>query len=275
MRVVLLTALVAAACSENRTPSGGVDAGLPALECLPNLDGQIDADELPVALELAVDYLLTEPATVDVAGAFDSDGVRVWDFATESAADREITFAAAPITNQWYADSFPDGDIAVATDGDARVDAVYRKDAAALWLLGLASREENPPGGKTLLRYQSPVALFRFPIRSGDRYTEVGSVTAGTLDGLPYTGTDTYEVVVDGSGRLELPYVSFTQAHRVRVHVVVAPAAGGVTTSRRQVSFLFECFGEVARATSKPDEANDDFTDAAELRRFALSRRTP
>jgi hypothetical protein len=252
-----------------------VDGGLPALECLPNLDGVITADELPVALEQAVDYLVTSPATVDIGGQFGDDGVRVWSFTAESAADREVTFAAAPLGAQWYADSFPGGEIVVANDVDGTIESIYRKDESALWLLGLASREENPGAGKTLIRYQSPVALFRFPLASGDRYTEVGDVVAGTLNGLAYTGTDTYEIEVDGSGRLELPYVQFTQAHRVRVHVTAAPAAGGVTTSRRQVSFLFECFGEVARATSKPDESNPDFTDAAELRRFALSRRKP
>jgi hypothetical protein len=31
---------------------------------------------------------------------------------------------------------------------------------------------------------------------------------------------------------------------------------------------MFECFGEIARATSQPNETNDDFTTAAELRRF-------
>jgi hypothetical protein len=36
----------------------------------------------------------------------------------------------------------------------------------------------------------------------------------------------------------------------------------------RQTSFFFECFGEVARATSQPNETQDDFTTAAELRRL-------
>ena len=48
------------------------------------------------------------------------------------------------------------------------------------------------------------------------------------------------------------------------------PLDVGASTSRRQVSFLFECFGEVARATSLPDETVVDFTTAAELRRLSL-----
>jgi hypothetical protein len=39
---------------------------------------------------------------------------------------------------------------------------------------------------------------------------------------------------------------------------------------KRTTLFLFECFGEVARAESRPDEASPDFTTAAYLRRFAL-----
>jgi hypothetical protein len=67
-----------------------------------------------------------------------------------------------------------------------------------------------------------------------------------------------------------LPHLTFTDAYRVRTKVTVEPAVGGVTVTRRQVSFLFECFGEVARATSRDDEALEDFTQAAEVRRFSL-----
>jgi hypothetical protein len=97
----------------------------------------------------------------------------------------------------------------------------------------------------------------------------VGEVRDATLRGLPHASRDTYEVRVDAAGRLELPDFTFTQVHRVRTRVTLAPAAG-VTTTQRQVSFLFECLGEVARATSRPDEAEDDFTVAAEVRRLGL-----
>jgi hypothetical protein len=36
------------------------------------------------------------------------------------------------------------------------------------------------------------------------------------------------------------------------------------------VSFWFECFGEIGRATSRANEPASDFTTAEELRRFAL-----
>ncbi|MGZ3477278.1 MAG: hypothetical protein ACXWUG_27430, partial [Polyangiales bacterium] len=61
---------------------------------------------------------------------------------------------------------------------------------------------------------------------------------------------------------------TFDQVHRVRTKVTVAPSAGGMPTSKRQVGFVAECFGEVVRATSKNDEPNPDFTTAVELRRL-------
>jgi hypothetical protein len=36
------------------------------------------------------------------------------------------------------------------------------------------------------------------------------------------------------------------------------------------VSFFFQCFGEVARATSQTNDTNENFTTAAQVRRFGL-----
>lgn len=267
--ITLYLAAALPACTENRTPATGQDAGATVLSCLPNLDGRIDADELPVALEARASYFVSENTPVQLAGMADGNALR-WSFPDETSADQRLSFAAAPLLDQWYAESFPDATFILANDVMGTVDGIYRKDDAGLWLLGLASAMENPPEGKTLYRYASPVALLRFPIEDGDRYTEVGEIDSGVVRGLPYVGTDTYEIVIDGSGELELPYVSFSPVLRTYTYVLSEPAAGGVTTSRRQVSFLFECFGEVMRATSRADEPTVNFTTAAELRRFAL-----
>jgi len=260
-----------AACDANLTPPAGPDAGGVTYDCLPNLDGVITADELPVALSVPVDFYVSPDGTpIDVAGTVDEAGRRVWDYSAESAADSRVTITAEPIAGRWYEGDFPAGAFVLPALADGDLDGIYSRDDTALWLHGLASPEQDPATGRTLLIYDRPVALLRLPMASGDSFTSTGTITGGELDGLPYNGTDAYDVEVDGSGRLELPYVTFTQALRVRTHVVVAPAAGGVTTSRRQVSFVFECFGEVARAVSRPDEPARDFTVAAEVRRFAL-----
>jgi hypothetical protein len=159
--------------------------------------------------------------------------------------------------------SGPDWDWTEDAAGDSL--AIYAQDDDALRLLGIASATPD----QTLLAYDPPVALHRFPLADGDAWTESGQV-GGTLNGLPYRSEDTYEIEVDGTGALALPHLAFTQAHRVRTLVTIVPAAGGVTVTRRQVSFLFECFGEVARATSRDGETAEDFTFAAEVRRFSL-----
>ena len=134
-------------------------------------------------------------------------------------------------------------------------------------LLGLASAQPDPPAGRTLLVYDAPVELLRYPIEPGTTFTAQGTITDGTFRGIPYAATDTYEVQVDAIGELRLPSLTFTQAHRVRTTLTVEPALGEAT-SVRQVSYFFECFGEVARATSHPDEPDPDFGEAAEIRRL-------
>jgi hypothetical protein len=44
-----------------------------------------------------------------------------------------------------------------------------------------------------------------------------------------------------------------------------------MVTTQRQVGFLFECLGEVTRATSKLNEPDENFTTASELRRLGLA----
>lgn len=265
MRLAILIALLGA-CGENRTPAESPDAGGGALACLPDLDGVITAGELPLTLETAADYLVSPDGTaVDVAGEVDDAGRRVWDLSAESAGDTRVAIEAVPVADQWYAGQLPGGDFVIAALVPGGLDGVYSLGDDGLLLHALASRAE----GESLLIYDAPVPVLRLPMEPGDRFT-ASSDNSGTLDGLPYNGTDTYEVEVDAVGRVELPLVTFTQAHRVRTRVEVAPAAGGITASRRQVSFFFECFGEVARITSRDDEPDPDFTTAAEVRRLAL-----
>jgi hypothetical protein len=94
-------------------------------------------------------------------------------------------------------------------------------------------------------------------------------VRNGMLQGLPYAGQDTYQGTDVATGQLILPDFTFTQAHRLEFVVTTVPAAGENVVTR-QDSYLFECFGEVALATSETNETNDDFTTASELRRFGM-----
>lgn len=284
----LLLVLGAAGCGANETtplerqpyvPADPADVGrggdgetISPLTCVPNLDGQIDADELVEAFGVPVSYLISQPGQerqVDLGGQVNDQGVRVWDWSEDRADDRVLKVEAASIEGRWYEDSFPGASFVLPSDVDGTVEGIYQRDDEALRLMGVASAQEEPPQGQTLLVYQEPVALYRFPLKPGDEWITVGQVSNGVLLGLPYAGRDVYEVKVDGSGELRLPDLTFTQALRVRQKVTLEPSVGR-SVSTRQVSFLFECFGEVARATSRNDEPEEDFSVASELRRLGL-----
>ncbi len=269
--LIPLLALLAA-CQPNRTfvpkSAYSADGGVPL--CVPNLDGQIDEAEMRAALGVP-ESLLVSPAgvhrTVDLAGTVDAQGHRVWDFATDYADDQIAKPEALALDGLWFAASFPDGQFASPLDAAGTLLGVYQDTGSDLLLLGIASVQ--PGSAQTLLVYSTPAAVFRFPLTTGKSWVTVAQVSNGTIDGLPYAGKDTYEISVDQSGQLSLPDLTFTQALRVRTHLTSEPVVGAAV-SRRQVSWVFECFGEVARATSLDGEASDDFTTTSELRRLGL-----
>jgi hypothetical protein len=268
--VLVLAISCVAACGPNLTHPAGDAGGVAASpgSCLPNLDGRIEAAELRAATGVPANYLLGHMRQVDVAGQVDQAGRRVWDL-TAAPDDPTAKIAAGSLGDRWYAAEFPGASFVLPVDDEGTTEAVYSQDDRGLFLHGLASREEAPTQGKTLLRYDAPVAALRFPLEPGRAWKETGNVTAGTLLGLPYVGKDVYDVRVDGSGRVVLPELELTQAMRVRTQVIVMPAVGPAR-SRRQVSWIFECLGEVARAESRDDEPAEDFTTAQSLRRLAF-----
>jgi hypothetical protein len=277
MRTVACSTLacLAVACGPNRTYPDR-DAYQPSLvaplECVPNLDGVIEASELRTAFDVPVRYLVNPASTsrpVSVAGATSPQGQLEWALGTDYADDRVATISASAPTGRWYASSFPSAQFVAPLDLAGRVDGIYANDGANLLLLGYASREEAPVEGKTLVVYSQPVAIFRFPLSAPKQWVSVGEVRNATVRGLPYAGRDTYTIKVDAAGRLELPDVTFTQALRVRTTTAIEPSVGA-SIVRRQVGWVFECFGEVARATAADSTSQDDFTTATELRRLGF-----
>jgi hypothetical protein len=265
-------AFVLTGCGDNLThppdrPDYQNDGGV-VLTCSPNLDGQIDGAELKAALDVDVNYLVSPPGeerTVDLAGESASTGHLIWDFSKDFATDTKVTIAASTLADKWYQGSFPNGEWVAPVDAGGTIEGVYSQDDQAIYLHGIASHEEKPKDGQTLVVYADPVAVYRLPLEKGASWTSVGVVTNAMIKGLPYAGTDTYEVKDDATGELLLHDFTFTQVHRVRTKVTLAPSAGA-TQVTRQVSFMFECFGEVVRVTSNTDEAEENFTKAAEVR---------
>lgn len=266
----MLLMVFALGCGENRTftgPSPYAPGVEPTFECLPNLDGVLESGELPLALDQPVTQIVGASRTVDLEGEVDPAGRRVWSLGTDFADDRLEQVAATRLSDQWFSREFVGADFVLPLDFEGTVLSVYHQDERALWLHGVASAEPDPPEGRTLLRYDTPIALFEFPLEVGNRWTSVGTVSEGTALGLAYRGTDTYDVEVVSAGRLDLPDWSFGQAYRVDQQVTVAPAIGD-PIERRITSWLFECFGEVARAESQAG-VTGPFTEARELRRVS------
>ena len=263
--VAAVTALAGPACTasnDTRLPQNASypDGGALRLPCLPNLDGQIDAAELHPATGVAATFLVSPPGTtrpVDLVGRVDAAGKRIWDWSAGAAQDLQASLTATPLQGKWYAASFPAGQFTTPIDAAGTTE-------------GIASKDENPAEGKTLLVYHAPVAVLQFPIKPGAAWTSVGDSTNVIIRGFPDATHDTYDVKVDAVGTLVLPEFTLTQVMRVRTTATVTPSVG-VTTSTRQASFLFECFGEVARATSKVNEPNEDFDTAAEIRRLGAT----
>lgn len=277
----LLLSLLALSCGENETPppeKGAFQAApITPLPCLPNLDGKIEAKELAPQVGIPANYLVNPPGKdriVDLAGRQNAKGVLTWQLGSDFADDGIARVSAALLEKQWFAPSFAavKNAVVVPLDLGNRTQGVYTHDDSGFYLHGIASTDPAPPEGKTLLVYAEKVMLYQFPLQPGAAWTSTGVTTKDNfLRGLPYAGRDVYEMKVDGAGEVGLPDFTLTQALRVRTNLRVEPAAGKVTT-QKQVGFLFECLGEVARATSKLDETEENFTQATELRRLGISK---
>lgn len=276
-RACALGVVFACSCSEppiaQPAPAAyEAEAGAP-LTCVPNLDGMITSNELAPSLGIPESFLVSplgQTRTVDLDGTMNASGQITWDWSTSYADDGADQVEAEPIAGRWYAASFPNAQFVLPYDAAHTLEAIYSHDDQALWLYGLASATQSPAEGQTLYAYAAPVALYKFPFGPGSTSTSVGQVMNGTLLGLPYAATDTYVTTDDAIGTMILPDFTFTQVHRVRTNLTNAPVVGATSTTR-QVSFIFECFGEVARATSQTNEPNVDFTTAAEQRRLGAT----
>lgn len=245
-----------AACGTNQTPQPMPASPVPS--CVPNRDGTIVAAELPVLVGATAAYYTGTNRTVALSG-------EVIDLSEERADDQVVAYGPIALQAQWYAPSFPAGQFVL--EAGSGLDGIYHQDDRALWLDGVASHAETP---KTLVVYPMPVSLLRFPARGGDAYSQTVQLPTATINGLPFVGSDQFEVDIVAHTRLDLPYLEFSPVLELRTHVVRKPTSGGASVGRRTTSFLFECFGEVARAESKQDEPAASFTSAAFLRRFAL-----
>jgi hypothetical protein len=249
-------------CGTNQTPQPEPMPTLP--NCVPNRNGEITVDELPIALGATVDYYAS-PANAERDVSL---GGTAWDLSEERADDVVVAIGPVALRDQWYAAELSTGQFVV--DAGLGLDGIYHQDAQGLWLDGIASQAESP---RTLIKYAQPLPVLRFPLRGDDSYETTVDITDSSISGLPFIGTDTLAVEITGDGRLDVPYVEFSPVMRVRTLATRTPSTGTPVVTKRTTIFMFECFGEIARAESRTDEQSPEFTKAAYLRRFALGVR--
>lgn len=241
------------------------DAGVAA--CRGDNDGVIAREEVQFVPGVSVRYRVNPAGSrvsVDVKGAVRADGSHVWDFS--DGAGELVTLSVSRAQDGWYASDFADAQYAARLDPRSALLGLYRAYDDRVELLGLVGETQ---GQGTRLRYDVPVPLLRFPLSLGRSWEATANVIDGRVDNLPVASRDRYQMAVDAVGELRLGILTFPRAVRVRVELVQSfPAGPG--TRRIQYLWMTECYGEVARVTSKDGELDPDFREAVEYRRLSL-----
>ena len=249
------------------TTSDGGFVSVPdqATSCQSNNDGVFERSELPLVIGASARYLQNPDgtlATVDPVGQDSPDGT-AWDFTSTAGAPVDLPISA--LAGTWYEHEFPGATYATYTDLPSKTLGIFRLTSSALELMGYASEAPN----QTLLIYDLPVALVRFPLKQGDGWVTTGHIVNGTFNHLPVAETDTYKISVDAKGVVVLPFLRVNNTLRVRVELDQA-LPGGTVTHTIQLLYFRECVGEVGRMVSKAGETSANFTSAAIFRRLAL-----
>ena len=270
-------AVCLSACGENRTiPSKDayVAPAVAPLTCLPNLDGKIEASELQAAIGIPVRYLASPPGASAAGrrspGRPTPQGQRVWDLSIDYADDRVATLEASTVSGHWFAASFPDGQWVAALDLGGTMLGVYshRRQRPVPPRLRLARRSAGQRQDAGRLQ----PAGGDLPLPAGD----------GEAVGQRGPGEQRHRARAALRGPRHLPGARRRRRASSSCPTSPSPRRCGCAppppssrpsatpSCRRQVGWVFECFGEVARATAPDNELNDDFTTTAELRRLGL-----
>jgi hypothetical protein len=230
--------------------------------CAPDHDGTIARAELPLAAGQHATFRIATGATVDTAGALETDGSRRWTLAAALSGDGDHQVALESPAGAWWSSAFPTATYATILSSQNDLRGVFRVDDTGLHLLGIVS----PAGGagRTQLAYDPPVDVLRLPLTTTSAWTSSPSVT-GMLNGIGGGYAESYDAKVDAIGTMTTPYGEFPV---MRVAVDFTQTAAVITT-HKTFAYVSECYGTVATITSESYETQHDFTKAAEVWRIA------
>lgn len=232
--------------------------------CNPNHDGIITLNELPFAAGRMGTFRIATDATWDTAGAAATNGQRRWDLTGALANDQDRNLVLGAPAGTWWAADYPTATYATPLASSSDLRGVFQLGSQSLSLLGVVS----PDGGtyKTELAYDAPAQVLAVPMQAGSMWTSSSTVT-GYAQGVYVAYTEAYESHVDQVGTMVTPYGEFPV---LRVATDLTRTSGFTTlATNRTYTWVAECFGPVATATSKDFESSAEFTNVAEVRRLA------
>lgn len=245
------------------TAGGNVDGGL---GCSPNKDGFVTRAEVPLAAGLHATFRTAKNVTWSTAGTSNADGSRTWDLSKELTGDQSLLVETQPLDGEWFAGDFAGATYVSYLTPDPWLGdmvGVFEVTDDALLLRGVASPENDVQ--KTEEVYSPGAALLKFPLKDGASWSTSATIS-GTLKGMPYGYYEVYKSTVDAHGSLATPFATFDV---LRVKTELKRTAGMLVTTTRSFLFVAECFGTVATVTSTSNEASEEFTSAAEVRRLS------
>ena len=254
-------------CGPAETDAGAGDDGTTdgqTAVCVPNHDGVITLAELPFAAGRMGKFRIATNATWDTSGVAMMGGARRWDLSGALANDQDRDLALAAPSGTWWAPTFPNATYSTQLVSSSDLRGVFQLGSTNLNLLGVVS----PDGGtyKTELEYDAPAQILEVPLQAGATWSS-SSTVSGYAQGAIVAYAEAYDSRVDRFGTMVTPYGEFPV---LRVVTDLTRTAGFTTlATKRTFTWVAECFGPVATASSQDFETDDEFTDIAEVRRLA------
>jgi hypothetical protein len=244
--------------------SAGDDGGS---GCVPDDDGVVTREELPMLAGLYASFLIAENVTMTTGGVAQPDGSTDWDFSAALSGDHTVQITTDALAGQWFASKYPGATYTSKLSDTETLLGVYQGTASALDLLGVVTPTNASP--ETEVSYSPAAEILAVPMQMGSTWQSSSNVT-GTLDGVLSDYTEKYVSSVDAHGSLKVPYGTFDV---LRVQTTLTRTIDATIETTQTMTFVAECFGPVARLTSKtttyPEAVpGDAFTAVAEAWRL-------
>jgi hypothetical protein len=247
---------------DSQAPPAG-DSGI----CTPNNDGTIDRAEYVMLPGLHANYEFAENVTADTAGVTNSDGSRTWNLTGPYSGDHTDLVTTNAPTGQWFSADFAPATYTTTLSDTSNLLGIFQGTSSSLLLMGVASPTGSGSGSSayTELKYAPPAEFISLPMQMGSTWSSTSQIT-GMAEGLVSNYTEQYSSKVDAHGSMTVPYGTFKSV--LRVQTTLTRTMLGEKTVIQSFSWVAECFGPVASATSQPNETKTEFTNASEVERL-------